>query len=124
MMKYKRLIILATVIISAALLYTFYFKNDKSVATGEDAKASHLAEIQKVMVIPSEDPTYFVIDNAELLSKQQLFFQNAVNGDALFVFQNSGKAIIWSPSRSKVINSGPIEYSATSTASTTTTKKN
>lgn len=122
MMKYKRLMILLILIIIAIAIYTFYGKNTKSSTNISENKTAYLESIKKVMIIPSEEPTYLLIDNAELLSKQQSFFQNAVNGDALFVFQNSGKAIIWSPSRSMIINSGPIEYSPTA-ATTSQVKK-
>jgi hypothetical protein len=114
----KSILFLIVLVLIAIVAYYIYSNNiikNLNQIDGAKAKTEYLKDIQKVMLIPSEDPTYLVIDNADLLSKQQSFFQNAINGDALFVFQNTGRAIIWSPSRSLIVNSGPIEYSSSTT---------
>jgi hypothetical protein len=110
------LILLTLFSYSIYIVYQKYFnptEEEKVQRQEEKTRKDILAvlkEISKYTVLPENDPpTLFVIDNAEKLGKQQPFFANALNGDKLLIFPNSSKAILWSPSRGKIINIGPVE---------------
>jgi hypothetical protein len=120
MKKYSRIIALVVIIALAIIWYSMSKSPIGTDSVANDAtKTEYLADVKKVIMVPEEDPTFLVVDNAELISKQQAFFKDVVNGDALFVFPTAGKAIIWSPSRDMVINSGPIEYTPDPKSTTT-----
>lgn len=66
--------------------------------------------VGKLMVLPQGDePVLATVTDAEALIKQQAFFSGSINGDQLLLFPKNMKAIIYSPSREKIINAGPIE---------------
>lgn len=68
-----------------------------------------LDKVSKLIVLPeNEQPTLFTILNADALTKEQPFFAGSVNGDVLLVYRQSQKAIIYSPTNRKIVNSGPI----------------
>jgi hypothetical protein len=78
----------------------------------DEKKATNLAMVKKVMVVPEEDPTMLEVNNAEQLKGQQAFFKDVQNGDVLFIFPKALKAIIFRPSANVVVNSGPLQTEA------------
>ena len=84
-----------------------------------------LEKVSKLIVLPeNEQPTIFTIINANALSKEQPFFSGATDGDYLIVYRQSQKAIIYSATNRKIVNSGPIISSIqTKPEATSTTSK-
>jgi hypothetical protein len=79
--------------------------------------AAVVASVSKYMVLPADDqPVLATVTDAEALKKQQAFFTGSINGDQLLIFPKNMKAIIWSPSRGKIINVGPIQQTSTAVA--------
>lgn len=75
--------------------------------------ASAVAAVGELMILPEGDePVLANVTDAEALIKQQAFFAGAVDGDQLLLFPKNMKAVIYSPSRDKIINAGPIEQQA------------
>lgn len=110
-LKRKKLFVIAFVIIIAAGIgvYERYFDlTDAERAQKELAAA--MFSVSKHMILPEgDDPVLATVTDAEALIKQQTFFAGAVNGDQLLLFPRSLKAVIYSPSRNRIINAGPIE---------------
>jgi mRNA degradation ribonuclease J1/J2 len=79
-----------------------------------------LDEVKKLMIVPEEQPVMAKIDNADELKKQQAFFAGATNGDVVLIFPQAVKAVIYSPSRHLIVNSGPIQTQNTPTGTATT----
>lgn len=106
-----KFVLLAVVFVGVAIggYYIFFNKQTPEEKAREELATAVLA-VSKYMVLPEGDePVLAVVTDAETLIKQQAFFTGAVNGDQLLLFPKNMKAIIWSPSRNKIINVGPIE---------------
>ena len=78
-------------------------------AQQEERKQKLLAEAGKIMVLPQEDSTMLEVNNAEQLKQQQAFFRDVQDGDVLFIFPQSLKAVIYRPSTKVIVNSGPLQ---------------
>lgn len=64
--------------------------------------------LSKLMELPKDEmPTVAKISDKEKL-KGQAFFDKAENGDILFAYTNSMKAILYRPSTDRIINVAPI----------------
>ncbi len=141
----KRPFTVAVVIIAILSSYgSFYFYTKyqalKADPNAESAKqtAVLVGTLGKLMELPAnETPTVATISDKEKL-KGQPFFAMAENGDILFAYTTSMKAILYRPSTNKIINVAPISInqqqditagaqkattSTTSTTPTTTVKK-
>jgi hypothetical protein len=79
-----------------------------------DPKQKILQEIGKRMELPTgEEPTMVVIEDAERASREQVFYSQVIAGDMVVIYPNAKKAIIWSPSRMKIINAGVVDIQQT-----------
>lgn len=112
MPKSKKIIILIVLalLIGSVLLYvknkTPYPEKAQKMQMMENKKT--LESVQKLMIIPNEDPIIATINEAETLIKEQAFYANSQNGDKLIIFPKAKKAVIYSPKDNKVVNSGPF----------------
>lgn len=112
--KVVPLIMLVFIIGSAYGVYEKFFNlYDEERAQKELATA--IAAVGQLMILPEGDePVLATVTDAEALIAQQAFFAGSIDGDHLLLFPRSLKAIIYSPSRNKIINAGPIEQSPVS----------
>lgn len=118
-LKRKKLFVIAFVIIIAAGIgvYERYF-NLTNAEKAQKELAAAMFSVSKHMILPEGDePVLATVTDAEALIKQQAFFAGAVNGDQLLLFPRSLKAVIYSPSRNRIINAGPIEQQQASVES-------
>lgn len=83
-----------------------------------------IASIKKIMVVPEEEPIIATINEAAVLIKEQAFYAGSQNGDKLVIFPKVQKAIIYSPSRNVIVNSGPFTINGASTAPAQVVPKN
>lgn len=124
----------------AGTSYYFYHKYEqvKSNPQAEVQRqtADLIKKISKIIELPNEIPTIAVVQDKSKLS-DQLFFQNAEDGDVVLAFANAMKAILYRPSENKIIDKVPYNTTpasnnmtvdqatitiASTTASTTTIK--
>ncbi len=70
------------------------------------------AEITKFIVLPNEVPEVATISNVELL-KGQDFFKDAQNGDAVLIFKDAGRGLLYRPSTHKIIEYTKITFNGT-----------
>lgn len=71
--------------------------------------AEMMASVGKIMLLPKGDePVLARVEDPDALMKQQAFFTGAEKGDALLIFPKAQRAILYSPRRKLIINSGPI----------------
>lgn len=99
------LIVLAALGYSQYELYTLKSPVYQQKAA-EKQTQNLVKKISKLMVLPEGTPQVVVVQDAETIKKQQLFFKNAENGD--FVLLYTDTAILYSPSKDKIVNVGPI----------------
>ncbi len=67
-----------------------------------------LQNVKKLQITPDEKPIIATIDDAEKMMKEQPFYAGVQNGDKLLIFPKSQRAVIYSPKRNIIVNSGPF----------------
>jgi hypothetical protein len=65
-------------------------------------------KVSKHVDLPDEEPVIATISDSESLKSQSAFYKNAQNGDKLLVFQEAKQAFIYSSTRDRLVNVGPI----------------
>lgn len=67
-----------------------------------------IEDMKKYVVIPTDEELKLlgVISNAETMKKDQPFYANVENGDYIFLFSKTARALIWRPQDKKVVNFG------------------
>jgi hypothetical protein len=65
--------------------------------------------VRKHMLLPNEVPQVMQITNPEELMKQDQFFLGAQKDDVLLIYQQVGKALIYSEARDIIVNVGPVQ---------------
>lgn len=124
LLRLKAVLIMLAVIVGIAILTYLALGNKSPEERAAQELASAVATVGELMILPEGDePVLATVTDAEALIKQQAFFTGAVNGDQLLLFPRSLKAIIYSPSRNKIINAGPIEQSPSSASDGATAGK-
>ena len=69
----------------------------------EERIRSYVADISKVIVLPTDEtPTLATVADPNEL-KSQPFFANAQVGDIVLVYEKARKAVLWRPSEKKLI---------------------
>lgn len=110
------LIAIALVIASGYIVYERYF-NLTPTEKAQKELAATISSVSRYMILPDGDePVLATVSDAAALIKQQTFFTGAVNGDQLLLFPRNLKAVLYSPSRDKIVNVGPIQQSNTGSA--------
>jgi hypothetical protein len=74
-----------------------------------------LSELSTVMIIPKEQPQIATVTDAASLKAQQPFYVDVANGDVLFLFPQTGKAVLFRPSTHQIVNAGPVNMQSPST---------
>ncbi len=120
--KSKKLfiIILAGIAVVGTCGSFYFYHKYESLTVNANAKAQKeenelIADLGKLIQLPAnETPSIAVISDTSKL-KNQPFFADAENGDVLFAYTTSMKAILYRPSINKLINVAPISTSTTNT---------
>lgn len=115
----------ALAIISAAVIFFLSSQNElASPKNPEDIKANNeqiardiIDEVGNLVVLPNEEPVVATIADVKTLQKQP-FFDKAQNGDKVLIFENAKKAILYRSTTKQIIEMGPVEISASQSAST------
>lgn len=129
-LDYKKLLIAFLFLVAfVGIGGSVYFYNKyKSLKVDANIEAKKETErltslLGKLIELPSgETPTIATISDKEKL-KDQSFFNQAQNGDILFAYETSMKAILYRPSSNKIINVAPISINQTKEATQNTTPK-
>lgn len=113
----KALVVIALVSGTVALGYLYYQTRMEleflSSQSGQEELAKRevaevVGSLEKLAILPSEDPVVATITDNVALASQSAFYTNAVNGDKLVVYPQAKQAFIYSPSRNKIVNVGPL----------------
>jgi len=73
-----------------------------------DQVAKVVAELSKLMVLPTnETPTLATVSEPEKL-RDQAFFANAQKGFKVVVYSKAGKAILYDPFQKKIVEVAPV----------------
>ncbi len=80
----------------------------KGQAAAQAEVDSLVAEVSKLIALPSDEkPTVATITDIEKL-KDQAFFKSAANNDRVLIYTNAKKAILYRPSEKRIIDVGAV----------------
>lgn len=89
--------------------YALYYNTEaQKTARAEQQVVELTNKVSRLMILPEEKPIALRIDDPNLLVSQQPFFTNSQKGDYLLIFLQNAKAVIYSPSRNIIVNTGPV----------------
>jgi len=72
--------------------------------------------VSKLIILPTgETPTVIELKDVATLAKSQPFYEGAQDGDLVIIYEISGQAIIYSPSKNIIVKSGPISKKTNNT---------
>lgn len=123
---------LASIIIILIALFGIYgslhyYNKYKALTTDPNIEAKKETDrlvsiLGKIIELPKDEtPTVATISDKDKL-KEQTFFTQAENGDILFAYTTSMKAILYRPSTNKIINVAPININQSPDLTSSTTK--
>ena len=117
--RISAILILIIIVVGGYMVYQKYF-NLTPAEKAQKELATAVVAVSKHMLLPEGDqPVLATVTDAKTLMSQQAFFNGAVNGDELLLFPRSLKAVLYSPSRNIIVNTGPIQQSSAQTGATT-----
>ncbi len=105
-------------IVGIGVLGFLYYKTDKELKLLKEpeAQTAYLKQeiekitkdIGKVVMFPDDDRLVYVgtVEDPEILKKEQSFFANASVGDYIFVFEKTGRALLWNTQKNIIVNFG------------------
>lgn len=107
-----RLIILLTILALLAYGGFYIYKSFSTVSYSSGTPSSDvqdlLTKVGKLAELPAgENPTVATVSDLSVL-KGQPFFNDAMVGDKVIIYSQSGKAILYRPSTDKIIVIAPI----------------
>lgn len=115
----KSLVIISVVVAVFGVYGSFHFYNKyKSLNMDAALQAKQesdrlISVLGNLMELPKDEtPTIATISDKDKL-KDQIFFAQAQNGDILFAYTTSMKAILYRPSSNKIINVASITINQT-----------
>lgn len=109
----KKILVLVAIIVISLASYGWYQSRIHKIEVGHDFSAEQedmiiQAVSQKMVVSNNERPRIFGVTDRELGFTGDSFFDLAKEGDIVLIYEQEGKAILWSPSRDRVVNAGPV----------------
>jgi len=120
--KLGLLILVVALAVAGYYLWTVYkspLSEAEMQAQAIEKTQEIVAKVSRLMVVPEgELPQVAEIKDAALAAKEQPFLTGSQNGDLLLVYTQSGKAIVYSPTRNVIVNVGPVQTGAPSEVST------
>ena len=108
------LIVILVVVTAGYYGYKYYQARRMADPVYREAQTAKLIKgvtdrVGKLMVLPKgEVPTVATITDVDKLKADQPFYNDAQNGDQLLVYASARRAIIYSPGRNIIVNSGPV----------------
>ena len=103
--KYKKMnILIFCVFLLIVIIVALVFKNKYSLNTKEGV----VNKLNKIIVLPNEEPIIETINDAEGLKKESPFYANVENDDKILIFPKASRIIIYREKENKIINVGPI----------------
>ncbi|HXK37530.1 MAG TPA: hypothetical protein VJ579_00465 [Candidatus Paceibacterota bacterium] len=104
-------------VLSSGAYAVWYFAEYKKsglasvgIMTSNSSTDDYLAAIARKILLPKDNtaPRVAVITDPHTLVNEQEFYRGAEAGDILVVFEESKRAILYSPRRDIIVNVGPV----------------
>jgi len=88
--------------------YTWYTSPEHKIVLEERRDEKIISDLREIILLPSEKPTIYTIEDPIPLMQSQPFFAGSQEGDKLLIFTQIAKAIVYSPDREVIVNIGPV----------------
>lgn len=106
----KWLLLLVVIFLAGAAAYFLWYKtpavatpNPNATTAEQQAQIQSLvSQVSKLMLLPNEEPSLALVSDPSKLTGQP-FFKNAEKGDAVLIFVKAQKAVLYSPSKDKIV---------------------
>lgn len=116
-------IAIIAILLAVFFYYKYYQLQKNPVVASQQEVQSLVAKVGKLVLLPEgETPTIATVSDPEAL-KDQPFFTNAVKGDKVLIYPQAKKAILYSVSMNKVIETAPLNIGSNTKGVTTTNAK-
>jgi hypothetical protein len=108
-------LLVGILLLVSVFLYLQYRQAQDNTTVAEQ-NSKYQKQLSQLILVPgNETPTIATIKDASKLSKQ-VFFKDAQNGDKLFVYSKSHKAILYRPSSNMIINVQTVNVTPNATS--------
>ena len=101
--------IIIFVLLLAIIFFCIQYRQAQNMLAGNSGKNDkYQRNLQKLIILPTnEKPTIATVKDTGKL-RNQAFFRDAKNGDVLFVYNTSRKAILYRPNDNIIVNVQPV----------------
>jgi hypothetical protein len=108
-------LLVGILLLVSVFLYLQYRQAQDNTTVAEQ-NSKYQKQLSQLILVPgNETPTIATVKDASKLSKQ-VFFKDAQNGDKLFVYSKSRKAILYRPSSNMIINVQTVNVTPNATS--------
>lgn len=121
-LKYWRLLVVLVALVGVGLLVKGYLDTKNQLRSLSDSKTASQAdgqelvkEISKYFILPNETPTVATVSDVDKLKNQE-FFKDAKSGDKVLIFPDAGRALLYRPSISKIIEYSKVNLNTDGTS--------
>jgi hypothetical protein len=116
------LMVVLVLSISATIALSYLYLNSRQTQDPDQLTEKEVQllvnKVSKLIELPEETPTVATVTDVEKLSTQP-FFQNAINGDKVLIFQTARKAYLYRPENNILIEVAPLNVQDQTEATTT-----
>lgn len=114
-------IAVVALLLAVFFYYKYYQLQKNPVVASQQEVQSLVAKVGKLVLLPEgETPTIATVSDPDAL-KDQTFFAKAVKGDKVLIYPQAKKAILYSVSMNKVIETAPLNIGNTKGVTTPNT---
>lgn len=106
-------------LVAAVPAYYFYDNNQRSKGTDQSAIISKVGSA--VDLLDDEKPSITIVSDKDPLPESGRYFKSLIKDDQILIYPNSGKAVLFRPSSSKVVEVVAINPENAGVAGTSTT---
>ncbi|MDP1688539.1 MAG: hypothetical protein Q8L47_00175 [bacterium] len=100
-------VLIASLATSGYFAYAYYSLRQNPNSVAQEEVKSLIAQVGRLIDLPTEEPTVATVVDAEAL-KSQAFFAKAQKGDKVLIYPNAKKAFLYSVTMNKIIEVGPV----------------
>ena len=101
-------LLIATLVVMCLVLFVQYRSAHKKLNGNQAENVKAEKQLSKIILLPSDEkPTIATVKDVQKL-KTQPFFKDAQDGDKVFIYTKSRKAILYRPDTKMIVNVQPI----------------
>lgn len=98
---------IVTLICLGAIIFFIFIKNNETDTDSEVQLEQVLSQVEKLTILPGEEPTLATVENTEELQDPNLK-KVAETGDKVLLYYEAKKVIVYRPSLGKIVDQFPL----------------